>query len=60
MQEWAVGSGLMSKFKYDFLQNYYPNYVPGFRVDKKGIRNIKQNNGRRRGNSCHVYGEAPL
>lgn len=52
MQEWAVGSGLMSKFKYDFLQNYYPNYVPGFRVDKKGIRSIKQNNGR--GEEYHI------
>lgn len=52
MQEWAVGSGLMSKFTYDFLQNYYPNYVPGFRVDKKGIRSILQNNGR--GEEYHI------
>lgn len=32
MQEWAVGSGLMSQEQYDMLKERYPHYVQTYRV----------------------------
>ena len=52
MEEWAVGSGLMDKWSFDFLRQYNPNYVPGLRVDKQGMRKEAQKSGK--GEEYHV------